>query len=226
VEATRDPAIHGGEIEAHSNRTVSPCWRLTGCKGAGCWWHDHTTEIPMASSSRLAHHLREKLEGEGYCVHHGGRDDGPDLAGRFWFTSSVAGMADCEVGPTCQGTWEVWASALDHRLDNSQIEVHRIAAVSAPLEPFHPATLPAEALDVQNMAARYGLSEATAASQIERLRGQAIYMNNLYQVNVEVVREPFGEGTGDLPATCSGCRSSAGIVRRCMTGATCNRSRT
>lgn len=152
----------------------------------------------MASSSRLAHHVRDRLEREGYCVHHGGQDDGPDLAGLFWFTWSVAGMADCEVGPTCQGAWEAWASALEHRLANSQIEVHCVAPASAPLEPFHAATLPREALDVDAMAARYGLSEATAASQIERLRGQAIYMNNLYQVNVAVVRAPFGEGAGDV----------------------------
>lgn len=152
----------------------------------------------MASSSRFAHHARTKLEGEGYRVHQGGRSDGPELAGRFWFTWSVAGMADCEVGPTCSGAWEAWASALDHRMANSGIEVHRVSPASTALEPFHPATPPPEALDVRAVAARYGLSDDLAASQVERLRRQAIYMNDLYQVNVEVVSAPFGEGTSDM----------------------------
>ena len=152
----------------------------------------------MASSSRFAHRVRETLEAEGYCVHHGGRDDGPDLAGRYWFTWSVAGMADCEAGPTCSRAWEAWASALEHRLANSHIEMHRVAPASSPLEAFRPATLPPEVLDARAMAARHGLSEAMAAAQIERLRGQAIYMNDRYQVNVEIVRAPFGEGTSDV----------------------------
>lgn len=152
----------------------------------------------MSSATRLAHHLREELQKEGYRVHCGGRDDGPELVGRFWFTWSVAGMADCEVGPSCAGSWEAWASALDHRLFNSRIEVHRADAVSACLAPFHPATLPSETQDVASFAARHGLSEDAAAFQIERLRAQAIYMNDSYQVNVDVVRAPFGAETGDM----------------------------
>jgi len=107
-------------------------------------------------------------------------------------------MAACEVGPPCSLAWEAWARALDHRLANCGIEMHRGAPASSSLEPFEHATLPPEALDVHAMAARYGLSETTAASQIERLRGQAIYMNDRYQVNVEIERAPFGEGTSDV----------------------------
>ena len=95
----------------------------------------------MAATSRLAHHLRQALQEEGYRVHCGGRDDSPELAGRFWFTWSVAGMADCEVGPSCAGSWEAWAGALDHRLANSRIAMHRVDAASMPLAPFHAATL-------------------------------------------------------------------------------------
>ena len=58
--------------------------------------------------------------------------------------------------------------------------------------------LPPETLDARAFAARHGLSEEVAASQIERLRAQSIYMNDLYQVNVEMVRAPFGEETGDM----------------------------
>ena len=152
----------------------------------------------MASASRLAHHLRDQLQNEGYRVHCGGRGDGPELTGRFWFTWSVAGIADCEVGPTCKSCWEAWSSALDHRLANSRLGVHRVDAASTPLAPFHAATLPPETLDVRSFAARHGLSEEVAESQIERLRAQSIYMNDLYQVNVDVVRAPFGEEAGDM----------------------------
>lgn len=152
----------------------------------------------MSTASRLAHHLREQLQKEGYRVHCGTRDDGPELAGRYWFTWSVAGMADCEVGPNCPGSWEAWASALDHRLDNSRIEVDRVDAESMPMAPFHAATLPPETLDVRAFAASHGLSEDAAALQLQRLRAQAIYMNDRYQVNVEIVRAPFGKETGDV----------------------------
>jgi hypothetical protein len=150
------------------------------------------------SSSRFAHHARQTLEAEGYRVHSGTTADGPELVGRFWFTWSVHGMADCEVGPACSGLWDAWASALDHRLSNSRIEVHRVGVASSPLEPFHPAVVPKEVLDVRSFAARYGLSEEAASAQISRLRAQAIYMNDRYQVNVEVVDAPFGVETGDV----------------------------
>ena len=152
----------------------------------------------MASNSRLAHHLRRTLQEEGYRVHCGGRDDGPELAGRFWFTWSVAGMADCEMGPSCGESWEAWAGALDHRLANSRIGVHQVDAASMTLAPFHAATLPPDTLDVGSFATRHGLSQEVAASQIERLRAQSIYMNDLYQVNVEAVHAPFGEEAGDM----------------------------
>jgi len=152
----------------------------------------------MSTASRLAHRLREELQKEGYRVHCGTRDDGPELTGRYWFTWSVAGMADCEVGPNCSGSWGAWASALDHRLSNSRIEVDHVDGGSMPMAPFHAATLPPETLDVPAFAARHGLSEEVATSQLQRLRAQAIYMNDRYQVNVEVVRAPFGEETGDV----------------------------
>lgn len=155
----------------------------------------------MSSASRLAHHLREELQKEGYRVHCGTRDDGPELVGRFWFTWSVAGMADCEVGPSCSGSWEAWASALDHRLASSRVEVDRIGhddSESMPMAPFCAATLPAETLDAGAFAARHGLSAEVADSQLQRLRAQAIYMNDRHQVNVDIVRAPFGQETGDV----------------------------
>lgn len=149
------------------------------------------------SSSRFAHHIRQTLEAEGYRIHSGTRADGPELVGRFWFTWSVSGMADCEVGPTCSGPWDAWASALDHRLSNSRIDVDQVGMASSPLQPFHPAVVPKEVLNARSFAARYGLSEEVASTQINRLRAQTIYMNDRYQVNV-VVDAPFGEETGDI----------------------------
>lgn len=152
----------------------------------------------MASSSRLTHHLRERLQAEGYRVHCGRREDGPELAGRHWFTWAVPGMADCEVGPTCASPWDAWASALDHRLANSRIELEAFDAASVTLAPFHAATLPAETLDPRAFAAKHGLSADMVADQIERLRAQTIYMNDRYQVNVDLVGAPFGNELGDV----------------------------
>lgn len=152
----------------------------------------------MASSSRVAHHLREQLQAEGYRVHCGRGEDGPELAGRHWFTWAISGMAGCEVGPTCASSWDAWSSALDHRLANSRIELEAFEAASVTLAPFHAATLPAETLDPRAFAAKHGLSEDMAADQIERLRAQTIYMNDRYQVKVDIVRAPFGEELGDV----------------------------
>lgn len=154
----------------------------------------------MTSASRFAHDVRERLRSDGYCVHRGGRDDGPELDGRYWFSWSVAGMADAETGPTCRGAWQAWSAALAHRLSNSRIELHGLPSgqASVPLAPFRPAELPPEALDVQVMSDRYGVTPDMAAQQVRRLRRQTIYMNDRYQVNVEVVNAPFGKGTGDM----------------------------
>lgn len=72
------------------------------------------------------------------------------------------------------------------------------ATASLSLRPFHPAELPSEALDVQMVAARYAVTPEVAALHIERMRRQTIYMNDRYQVNVEVLGAPFGEGTSDI----------------------------
>jgi hypothetical protein len=154
----------------------------------------------MSSTTRFAHDVRQRLQADGYRVHHGTRADGPSLDGRFWFTWAVPGMADAEAGPTCRDHWKAWVSALEHRLSNSRIELSPMpaATASSPLQPFHPAELPSEAFDVQKMAARYSITTDAAAQQIERLRRQTIYMNDRYQVNVEVLRAPFGEATSDI----------------------------
>ena len=107
-------------------------------------------------------------------------------------------MADCEVVPTCASPWDAWASALDHRLANSRIELEAFDAASVTLAPFHAATLPAETLDPRAFAAKHGLSADMVADQIERLRAQTIYMNDRYQVNVDLVGAPFGNELGDV----------------------------
>lgn len=72
----------------------------------------------------FANEMRRQLQADGYQVHHGHRDDGPELAGAFWFTWTKPGMADAEVGPTLGNEWAAWASALAHRLAQSAIALH------------------------------------------------------------------------------------------------------
>ena len=152
----------------------------------------------MASATPLAHHLRDQLQQHGYRVHRGRPEGGAQHAARFWFTWAVAGMADGVVGPDCASEWKAWASAFDHRLGNTRIDHDHTDAPSIPLTPFHAATLPPETLDVGLFAKKHGLTEEVAADQIERLRAQAIYLNDRYQVNVDIVRAPFGVDTGDM----------------------------
>jgi hypothetical protein len=65
-----------------------------------------------------------QLQADGYAVHQGAPDDGPDLAGSFWFSWSVPGMAEAEVGGTVDTELAAWSSALQHRLANSVIGLH------------------------------------------------------------------------------------------------------
>lgn len=63
------------------------------------------------------------LSGEGYALSEGKETDGDELAGKFWFTWAVPGMADCEVGETCDSETAAWYSAVKHRFENSAIEM-------------------------------------------------------------------------------------------------------
>lgn len=143
--------------------------------------------------------VRRQLCADGYAVHQGSEADGEELADKHWFSWARPGMADAEVGPTRSTEWGAWAAALSHRLAESAIPLH-IDEPSAPLAmgPFLPACLPDSALDADVLAARLGLTREAAREQADILRGQTIYMNERYQVNVDVVRAPFGPDTCDV----------------------------
>ncbi len=146
----------------------------------------------------FANEMRRQLQADGYQVHHGHRDDGPELAGAFWFTWTKPGMADAEVGPTLGNEWAAWASALAHRLAQSAIALHCAPEPWPVMGPFHAASLPPSAFDPDVLAARHGLTREAAMQQVEKLRRQSVYMNERYQVNVETVSVPFGPDTGDM----------------------------
>lgn len=67
------------------------------------------------------------------------------------------------------------------------------------MAPFHPATLPPEAFDVEATMAKFSLSREDAERAVAGLRRQTVYLNETYQVNVQVIPEPFGpNSTGDV----------------------------
>lgn len=144
--------------------------------------------------------VRRQLQADGYTVHAGDAADGPHLSGKQWFTWMKPGMADAEVGPTCDTELAAWSRALAHRLENSAIELDLVGggAPKPPMGPFLPASLPDAAFDVEVMAKRFGVPREIAAAQVERLRRQSVYMNDLYQVNAQVVAAPFGAVAGDV----------------------------
>lgn len=147
---------------------------------------------------QFADETRRQLQADGYQVHGGRPDDGPELAGRFWFTWSTPGMADAEVGPTLDSEWAAWVSALAHRLAESAIFLEHLPVSWPAMGAFHAARLPDSAFDADVLAARHGLTREAAQQQVENLRRQVFYMNERYQVNVQTMAAPFGPDTGDV----------------------------
>lgn len=80
---------------------------------------------------QFADDVRRQLRADGYDVHRGRPCDGPELAGAFWFTWMVPGMASAEVGETVDGEWQAWALSLAHRLAESAIALDAGAAQDA-----------------------------------------------------------------------------------------------
>lgn len=141
-----------------------------------------------------------QLHDDGYSVHMGNTADGRELSGKHWFTWMKSGMSEAEVGPTCESELGAWSSALAHRIANSDIELSLVegSAPQATMGPFFPARLPEAAFEVETIATRFGVTRDAAAAQVERLRRQSVYMNDLYQVNAQLVAAPFGAVAGDV----------------------------
>ena len=125
-------------------------------------------------ASDFADDVCRQLQDDGYSIHQGRTDDGPELAGKHWFTWMKPGMSDAEVGPTTDTELAAWSSALAHRIANSEIALDVLDGSSprSTMGPFHPARLPAAAFEVETMARRFGISEEAAAAQIEQLKRQ------------------------------------------------------
>jgi len=140
------------------------------------------------------------LHDDGYTVHLGDTADGQELSGKHWFTWMKPGMPEAEVGPTCDSELGAWSSALAHRMANSEIALD-FAEGSTPhprMGPFFPARLPAAAFEAEAIARKFGVTREAAAVQVEQMKRQSVYMNDLYQVNAQVVAMPFGAVAGDM----------------------------
>jgi hypothetical protein len=54
-------------------------------------------------ASDFADNICRQLQDDGYSVHQGRTDDGPELAGKHWTTWMKPGMSDAEVAATMLG---------------------------------------------------------------------------------------------------------------------------
>lgn len=147
----------------------------------------------------FADDVRQQLRSDGYDVHQGDAQTDPELAGAWWYTWMKPSMGDAEVGPPVGSEWAAWASALTHRLAERTIALHLVEDATAPeMGPFHPARLPDSAFDAAALSARLGITHEEAQQEAARLRRQSVYVNEHYQVNVEVIGTPFGPQVGEV----------------------------
>lgn len=130
------------------------------------------------------------LQGQGYSVR---RTPGPQQREHsFAFVLHTPGMPRALVGPARSTAFAAWASAQEHAE-----QAEGAPATSKPA-PFFAAELPAAALDVSVIASRFGIDIATAERQVQQLRRQSIFLSATHQVNVQLIREPFGNDLGDV----------------------------
>ena len=130
------------------------------------------------------------LRAQGYGVR---RTPGPQQREHsFAFVLHKPGMARALVGPPRSSVFAAWASALEHA---EQADGQPPTSKPAP---FFAAELPAAALDVSVIASRFDVDIATAERQVQQLRQQSIFLSATHQVNVQLIREPFGEDLGDV----------------------------
>lgn len=92
------------------------------------------------------------------------------------------------------------------------------------MKPFLPAELPAEAYDAEALAKKFRISMEEAQAAVHANGQTAVFMNDLYQVNVSMVKTPFGPDLGDV--AWRGCLSSGVTRLRSTIGETCRKSRT
>jgi hypothetical protein len=130
------------------------------------------------------------LQAQGYSVR---RTPGPQQREQsFAFVLHQPGMPRALVGPARSTVFAAWASAQEHA------EQAEGAPATANPGPFFAAELPAAALDVSIIASRFGVDIATAERQVQQLRQQSVFLSATHQVNVQLIKAPFGQDLGDV----------------------------
>jgi hypothetical protein len=130
------------------------------------------------------------LQAQGYSVR---RTPGPQQREQsFAFVLHQPGMPRALVGPARSTVFAAWASAQEHA------EQAEGAPATANTGPFFAAELPAAALDVSIIASRFGVDIATAERQVQQLRQQSVFLSATHQVNVQLIKAPFGQDLGDV----------------------------
>ncbi len=130
------------------------------------------------------------LKAKGYSVQ---RTPGPvQREASYAFTLSHPDDAPRLVGPARSTAFAAWACALEH--------AEQQAAPTAPLKlaPFYAAELPESALDAAAIAKRFGVDLATAQRQVRVLRQHSVFLSETHQVNVQLIKAPFGPDLGDV----------------------------
>lgn len=146
--------------------------------------------------------IRSVLQAEGYRV----VAADPAASGNsspFWhYVLHDEGQLELARGAPCPDETEAWSSALLHRmrliLPVAGASLASAPSSSKPMGNFYPAKLPPWLLEPERLAERYQISLEDAQRQSEILASQSVYVNQSHQVNVSVVKEPFGAEYGDM----------------------------
>ena len=101
-------------------------------------------------------------------------------------------MARALFGPARSSVFAAWASAQEHA------EQGATPASTQRLTPFYSAELPQSAFDASALAHRFGVDVESAERQVQQLRCQSIFLSETHQVNVQLLRCPFGTHLGDV----------------------------
>lgn len=131
-----------------------------------------------------------ELKAKGYGVR---RTPGPcQREASYAFVLCRPMMATALLGPARSSVFAAWASAQEHA------EQGETAASKQRLAPFYAAELPSSAFDASAIAQRFGVDVESAERQAQQLRCQSIFLSETYQVNVQLLRHPFGPNLGDV----------------------------
>lgn len=131
-----------------------------------------------------------ELKRAGYAVQ---RTPGPQhREASYAFTLTNPDGAPPLVGPARASAFGAWASALEHaQRPDVNGEPYKLA-------PFYAAELPESSLDPAAIAKRFGVDLDTARRQVSVLRQHTVFLSETHQVNVQMLKAPFGPDLGDV----------------------------